>query len=154
MNSRTVSEFKYSLQLIKCWSCTKVMSRFVSLVGQYILFSLQYMLKYIIIKQKWRLDVSDYSVNIGLLENTAVVRIWVRHHLSDINEIGPQCFRPFSLQYIEKGLLTMLTLFSWKSFWRSMYHGTINCQLEKERKQKLPKIVLFCRALFVDVGKI
>ena len=90
--------------------------------------------------------MSDYSVNIGLLENTAVVRIWVRHHLSDINEIGPQCFRPFSLQYIEKGLLTMLTLFSWKSFWRSMYHGTINCQLEKEREQKLAKIVLFCRA--------
>ena len=95
LNSRTVSEFKCSLQLIKCWSCPKVMSRFVSLVGQYILFSLQYMLKYIIIKQKWRLDVSDYSVNIGLLENTAVVRILVRHHLSDINEIWPQCFMPF-----------------------------------------------------------
>ena len=141
------------MKSIKSWSCTKEMGRFVSLVGQYVLFSLQYMFEYIFIKQKWRLDVSDYSVNIGLLENTAVVRIWVRHHLSDINEIGPQCFMPF-FKYIEKGLLTMLTLLSWKSFWRSMYHGTINCQLEKERKQKLPKIVLFCRALFVDVGKI
>ena len=49
LNNRTLSEFKCSLKSIKSWSCTKVMSRFVSLLGQYILFSLQYMFEYIFI---------------------------------------------------------------------------------------------------------